>query len=64
MPIDLRRWLLWHPMLHGVALFRAGHLSDYDTIYMSPLYLSQWAIGSVVAGLCLQRITRKRIISA
>ena len=51
-------------MLHGVALFRAGYLSDYDTIYMSPLYLSQWAIGSVVAGLCLQRITRKRIISA
>lgn len=51
-------------MLHGVALFRAGYLSDYDTIYMSPLYLSQWAIGSVVVGLCLQRITRKRIISA
>lgn len=63
-PVDLRRWLLWNPMLHGVALFRAGYLSDYDTIYMSPLYLSQWAIGSVVVGLCLQRITRKRIISA
>lgn len=59
LPPDARYILSFNPMLHAIALFRQGFYPNYPQLLFDGQYLFAWAICSVLAGLVLERITRR-----
>ena len=64
MPTQIRDWLVWNPVLHGVEWFRTGFYLTYPTLTLSKPYLIGWAIGSIFLGLTLERALRNRRMAA
>ena len=58
MPPQLRDWLAWNPLLHGVELMRLGVYAEYPTIVYAPDFLSGFAMGTTALGMAL--IWRRR----
>jgi capsular polysaccharide transport system permease protein len=61
MPKEVLWWLSWNPVLHGVELFRMGYSSLYISSVASIWYLLAWALGFLLVGLSLERMTRPRL---
>jgi capsular polysaccharide transport system permease protein len=61
LPSNVRALLLWNPVLHGVELVRDGWFRAYDSHYASPPYLAAWVLSLALAGLVLERLTRRKI---
>lgn len=59
MPPMARAVLEWNPILHGITLFRMGYYHLYDSYMFDSVYLSGWAIGSVLMALLVERVARK-----
>lgn len=53
MPPQIRDWLAWNPVLHGVELFRLGVYAEYPTIVYDPLYFKGFALGTTALGMGL-----------
>ncbi|MFH5925883.1 ABC transporter permease [Roseomonas xinghualingensis] len=63
-PADLRYWLSWNPLMHGVQWFRQGYITEYASVTLDANYLLKWAIASILIGLCLERVTQRQVQSA
>jgi len=61
LPPAIRNVLWWNPVSHGIELFRLGFYPTYPDIFISVSYLTAWACGSLVVGLALERVMRRRI---
>ena len=59
MPPVARSVLQWNPVLHGITLFRMGYYHLYDSHLFDPVYLSGWAVGSILMALVAERVARK-----
>ncbi len=60
LPPDVRNWLAWNPILHGVTWFRTAFYEKYPTHILDTGYIIEWAILTLVVGLALERVTRHR----
>jgi capsular polysaccharide transport system permease protein len=58
LPPYIRKWLVWMPLLHGVAWFRSGFMPNYPKLLEDNAYLIFCAAISVILGLALERATR------
>jgi len=56
----IRYFLSWNPALQGVELFRMGFYPGYPRALYSPAYLWSLAIVLLLAGLCADRVFRRR----
>jgi capsular polysaccharide transport system permease protein len=61
LPPAIRDVLWWNPVSHGIELFRLGFYPTYPDIFISVPYLTTCACGSLVVGLALERVMRRRI---
>lgn len=61
LPLHLRDILVWNPILHAVTLFRSGFYSNYPMLTYDPLYMWVCSLSSVVMGLCLLRVLRRKL---
>lgn len=61
MPLVLRKYLAWNPVMHGVDLFRQGFYPGYPRLIFDPQFLWFCALAALVLGLSLERISRSRI---
>ncbi|MGK9235605.1 ABC transporter permease [Inquilinus limosus] len=64
MPTQIRDWLVWNPVLHGVEWFRTGFYPTYPTLCLDKTYLLSWALGSIFLGLTMERALRNRRMAA
>ncbi|WP_395679050.1 ABC transporter permease [Inquilinus sp.] len=64
MPTQIRQYLVWNPVLHGVEWFRTGFYLTYPTLCLDKTYLMAWALGSVFLGLIMERALRNRRMAA
>jgi capsular polysaccharide transport system permease protein len=60
LPPAIRNVLWWNPLLHGVIWFRAGVFATYPTETLSYGYMTAFCIGSILLGLAMERIVRRR----
>jgi len=61
MPDEVRTVLEWNPILQGVELFRAGFFPEYNPVWLNPPYLCLWVVSSLVLGLGLEQVLRRRL---
>jgi len=61
MPPAVRDIMAWNPVMHGITLFREGYYRGYDSHVLDEQYLFLWAIGSVLAALVLEKMTRRQL---
>jgi capsular polysaccharide transport system permease protein len=59
MLLAMRDIIGWNPVLHGITLFRTGYYHYYDSQMLDVAYLAEWAVGSTVFALALERVLRK-----
>jgi capsular polysaccharide transport system permease protein len=61
LPVHIRDALRWNPVLQGVEYFRHGFYPGYPTTCFMPVYL--WLFGAVLllAGLCADRVFRRKL---
>lgn len=55
LPIQLREYLLWIPMIHGTEMFRSGYFGDTITTYENPGYLFICTLVMLWLGLVLTK---------
>lgn len=60
-PLHIRRYLMWNPILHCVEIVRDGWFTGYRSSEASPAYVLVWIILLAFAGLTLERAVRRRI---
>jgi capsular polysaccharide transport system permease protein len=60
-PVHIRDALKWNPVLQGVELFRMGFYPGYPDQCYQPLYLWPVACSLILAGLCVDRVFRRRL---
>lgn len=61
LPLEIRRILLWNPILHCVEIVRDGWFAGYHSSGANPFYVLVWIILLGFAGLTLERAVRRRI---
>lgn len=61
LPTYLRDVLVWNPILHAVERFRQGFYPFYPTLIYDPSYLWGFSMATLVGGVCLQRLLRRRL---
>ncbi|MGA0565028.1 ABC transporter permease [Ancylobacter sp. VNQ12] len=62
MPPQIRYWLAWNPLLHGLEWFRSGFYLTYPTLTLDKTYLLGFGLASLLIGLALERVFRARLI--
>lgn len=63
-PHEIREYLLYNPMLHGVELIRVSFFEGYRLMDgISSLYLLQWVVGALFLGLLLQVRFKARLMA-
>lgn len=60
-PLHIRRYLMWNPILQCVEIVRDGWFTGYRSSEASPAYVLVWIILLAFAGLTLERAVRRRI---
>jgi capsular polysaccharide transport system permease protein len=61
MPDWARDALAWNPLLHAIDWFRAGFFENYQPHWLDRSYLVALAILSLLAGLGLERVVRRKL---
>ena len=61
LPPGARQHMLLNPVLHVTEMVRAGWFEQYDASYANPLYVVQWGVCFLLAGLAIERVVRRRI---
>lgn len=62
LPQELAYALSWNPVLHATEWMRVSFYPGYPDQILNETYLMGWALGSVCAGLALERFLRKRLL--
>lgn len=62
MPPEIRYWLSWNPLLHGLEWFRSGFYLTYPTLTLDKAYLVGFGLVALLIGLALERVFRARLI--
>lgn len=64
LPPEIRKWLLWNPVLHALELLRGYYFAAYRPLpEVSVAYLGLFAIGTLALGLSLYRVRRHRLVA-
>jgi capsular polysaccharide transport system permease protein len=61
MPDDIKRWLVWNPVLHVVELFRKAYFPLYNAPFVSPSYILLWAAALGLTGVVAARLAGARL---
>jgi len=61
LPDQARRVLVWNPLVHAIEWFREGYFANFSSLTLDRAYLIEWAVASVVLGLCMERAFRRRL---
>ena len=61
-PMPLRAYLLYNPLVHLILWFRSGFYPPYATTYLDRSYAVTWAIALLIFGLILQRVLVRKIL--
>lgn len=61
MPDWAREALAWNPVMQGVDWFRAGFFTSYQPHWLDRSYLAAVAIFTVLAGVGLERLLRRKL---
>jgi capsular polysaccharide transport system permease protein len=61
LPVHVRNWVAWNPLMHAVSMFRMGFYPGYPSLIFSEAYLWGVALVILTLGLCLQRIFRQAL---
>jgi len=61
LPDQARRVLVYNPLVHSIEWFRSGYFTNFSSLTLDRAYLIEWAIATVVLGLCLERAMRRRL---
>ncbi len=61
MPDYARGFLEWNPILQGVEIFRSGFYPQYHPFWIDAPYLAAWVLVSLLLGLGLEQVLRKRL---
>jgi capsular polysaccharide transport system permease protein len=59
---QIRDVISWNPLIHGVQWFRTGFYFNYPTLVLDRSYLLEWGAGTLLLGLILERIFRKKLM--
>jgi len=60
-PLSVRKFLMWNPVLHCVELVRSGFFESYQGHHMSPQYVLTWILVFSFVGLTLERSVRHKV---
>lgn len=64
LPLDLRQYLMYNPLLHGVELMRGAFFPHYQVMQGVNLqYVLFWALSSLLLGLMLQLRYKARLMA-
>jgi len=63
MPLGLRTFLVWNPVMHGITLFREGYYAGYSSPLLDERYLFMWAVGAILFALIIEKLTRRPLRS-
>lgn len=64
LPYELREYLLYNPLLHGIELIRSSFFMGYRAVDgANSLYLLQWVSGTLFIGLLLQVRFKHRLLA-
>ena len=61
LPTQMREFMSYNPILHGVELFRSGIFPGYGRSFIDMNYLIGWAVCSITFGFAFERVMRRRI---
>jgi len=61
MPEAAREWLLLNPVMHCLEMARSAYFREFESPYADPAYLAWWVVGTLFAGLLLQRALRHKL---
>ena len=61
MPDWIRDILAWNPILHAVDWFRSSFFQEYEPHWLDRSYLATIAVLTLLAGLGLERVLRRRL---
>ena len=65
LPPDVRRWLLWNPVLHLIDLSRGFFIDQHQVLEgVNAGYPAAWALATLAFGLSLYRVYRHRLVAA
>jgi capsular polysaccharide transport system permease protein len=59
LPPPVRQALSWNPLLHCIEWMRSAYYVDYNSVVLDKVYLLSFSFLSLVAGLLLERYTRR-----
>jgi capsular polysaccharide transport system permease protein len=62
-PPPLRDYLLYNPLLHLIGWFRSGFYPNYSATYIDRGYALWWSIATLLLGLGVQRVARRRLLA-
>lgn len=60
LPAFVREVLWWNPVIHLVGLVRAGFYPTYDSSHVSQIYVLALALGLIVSGMAMMRVSAAR----
>ena len=58
-PVTFWPYLTWNPLFHLSELIRQSWFSTYTSPIASPLYVSEWTLGSLLLGLSIEKFMRR-----
>ncbi len=61
LPPQVRNIVAYNPVAHGIEMFRMGFYPSYPAEFLDESYLIYWAFGSLLMGLMLERVTRRKV---
>lgn len=64
LPVALREWLLYNPVLHFMELIHGSYFSVLDTNYVDYQYMFFWTVFPLFIGLFLYQRTHKVILTS
>lgn len=60
-PASAQRFLVWNPLVHAIEWMRISFYPAYTPMTLDRAYLVQWAVGTCVLALVLERIARRKV---
>lgn len=63
LPDTARRILVWNPLVHAIEWFRSAFYPAYMSMTLDKSYLVSWAVCTVVIGLAIERLARRKVSS-
>jgi len=61
MPVQIREYVLYNPVLHSMELLRSEYFYEYETMHGDWGYLSAWSFGTLAVGLAVHRGLRRKV---